>query len=342
MIQLTLEQIRSVTCGAERVTHEDGAFHFYRFTPQQMRLYKENSEDGYIRSFHTSGVKLRFRTDSRNLFMAVDTSHVASRHYFSFSVLVNGEMIGSLKNFTEEELFGHYAQKKFAHQPLSGTFALGDGEKEVCIYLPWSCAGEIECVGLDDGSWVEPVKWNKRLFAFGDSITHGYDARYPQNKYISRLAEALDAEEFNKAIGGEVFFPALADTEEAFAPDYIVVAYGTNDWSKTSGETLRKNSRAFYETISARYPEAVIFALTPIWRGDHDRITDAGAFWEVASTLERVTQGLENVHVVHGKDLVPGDPSIFGDLKLHPSDQGFDCYFRNLYQKIQKFLPVAE
>lgn len=342
MMQLSLAQISSVTCGAECVTYEDGAFHFYRFTPQQMELYRNRDENNYMKCFHTSGVKLRFRTDSRNLFMAVRTSCVTSRHYFSFSLLVNGEMIGSLKNYGEEELIGDYAQKYFAHKPLSETFALGEGEKEVCIYLPWSCAGQIESLMLDDGSWIEPVKWNKKLLAFGDSITHGYDARYPHNKYISRLADALDAEEFNKAIGGEVFYPALADTEEAVTPDYIVVAYGTNDWSKTSKETLKSNARAFYQALSSRYPNAQIFGLSPIWRADHDKITAAGAFPEVEATLREVTWGLKNVCILSGADLVRADTSLFADLRLHPSDQGFDFYFRNLFKKIQNILPVAD
>ena len=52
----------------------------------------------------------------------------------------------------------------------------------------------------------------------------------------ARLADALGAEEVNKAIGGECFFPELAATKEDFQPEYITVAYGTNDWSRKSAE----------------------------------------------------------------------------------------------------------
>lgn len=61
----------------------------------------------------------------------------------------------------------------------------------------------------------------------------------------ARLADALGAEEVNKAIGGECFFPELAATKEDFQPEYITVAYGTNDWSRKLAEEFQTNCRAF-------------------------------------------------------------------------------------------------
>ena len=70
----------------------------------------------------------------------------------------------------------------------------------------------------------------KRILCFGDSISQGYDALYPSNQYTPQLAKLLDAEEYNKAIGGEIFRPELALARDDFEPEYITVAYGTNDW----------------------------------------------------------------------------------------------------------------
>lgn len=341
-MQLTLEQMQAITCGAECVTCEEGVFRFYRFTQQQMELYKNRGESNYEKCFHTSGVKLRFRTDSRTLGLDILTDNVVSRHYFAFEVFANGRKVGDLRNFRDEELTGDYAQIKLEHKPLSGSFALGEGEKEVCIYLPWSCSGIIRSLSLDAESKVEPVKHSKKLLTFGDSITHGYDARYPSNKYITRLAEALDAEEFNKAIGGEVFFPKLAAAQENITPDYVVVAYGTNDWRKSTKEAFVTDSRAFYNILSEKYPTARIFALTPVWRKERDLIMPAGTFEDAKRYITEAVEGLDNVTLISGYDLIPQDTSLFADLRLHPADAGFDHYFRNLYKKIRRALDLAE
>ena len=79
---------------------------------------------------------------------------------------------------------------------------------------------------LDDGATIEGLYRKYKMISFGDSITHGYDAIYPSLSYASQLAQNLDAEQLNKGIGGDIFFPALLDEKDAFEPDFITVAYG--------------------------------------------------------------------------------------------------------------------
>ena len=106
------------------------------------------------------------------------------------------------------------------------------------------------------------------MLAFGDSITHGYDTLHPSGRYAAKLAERLEAEEFNKGIGGEKFFSELASLKEPFVPDYITIEYGSNDWNRIDEETFKYNSRAFYENIVRNYPNSKIFTITPLWRKD--------------------------------------------------------------------------
>ena len=70
-MKLDLSQIKSVALGSVRVTQEEDGFHFYRFTQAQEALYKDRSDDFYMKSFATSGVQLRFNTNSEKLFMKV-------------------------------------------------------------------------------------------------------------------------------------------------------------------------------------------------------------------------------------------------------------------------------
>ena len=75
------------------------------------------------------------------------------------------------------------------------TFDLGTGEKTVRVNFPWTKLVEIWSVELDDGAIVVPMKRNKKLLDFGDSITHGMDAYRPSQRYIAQLADFLGADE---------------------------------------------------------------------------------------------------------------------------------------------------
>lgn len=335
-MKLDLSQIRAVAFGAEEITQEEDGFHFYRFNRQQQELYEQISPGNFYRKcFATSGIRLQFVTDSRCLKLAISAASPGGRKYFALDVFVNGTMIGSIDNLPDDMPL-NYSLVQLPLGDYSGEFDLGDGMKDVCVFLPWSVCTVIGSMELDDGSVIVPVKPRHKLLAFGDSITHGYDAKHPSNKYITRLAMALDAEECNKAIGGEEFYPPLAEAENGSAPDYIVVAYGTNDWSHSTRQRLTERCRAFYKTLSEKYPNAKIFALTPIWREDWQAEKPVGPFHDVEAIIRESVKDLSNVTVIRGFDHVPKDIGFFADLRLHPTDAGFDHYFNNLLAKLRQ------
>ena len=138
----------------------------------------------------------------------------------------------------------------------------------------------------------------------------------------------------NKAIGGEIFVPGLAELKLDFVPDYITVAYGTNDWSTTNGEDFYQNVKSFFGFLSKNYPESQIFAISPIWRLNFEDEKPFGDFFSVEKIIREVTAELENVSVISGFDLVGHDKMLFADLRLHPRDAGFKEYFENLSKKI--------
>jgi lysophospholipase L1-like esterase len=340
-MKLNLSQVRDITTGAVRIEEIDNEFHFYRFTKCQEKLYLDRSNDKkndfYAKTFSLSGVQMRFRTNSQTLFLNVDTVKGSSRRYFSFEVFVNGKRIDTLKNFSESELSENYTNLEFSLGNFSKTFCLGEDEKEVCIYFPWSVKAILKEIGIDDGSFIKPVKPRKKILCFGDSITQGYDVLYPSNKYATKLANILDAEEYNKAIGGEVFFPELAKTREDFEPDYITVAYGTNDWNKCTKEELAHNCKAFLYNLSNNYPNAKIFVITPIWRKDMNESRPCGDFKDLGALIQKQAVGLGNVSVIWGFEFVPQEETLFADLRLHPNDKGFEYYVENLSKHIKTY-----
>ncbi|MBE6933794.1 MAG: SGNH/GDSL hydrolase family protein [Ruminococcaceae bacterium] len=341
-MNLNLSQIRDITTGAVRIEEIDNGIHFYRFTKQQEELYKNRSNDFYTKTFATSGIKICFHTNSQTLFLRTEITGGSSRSYFAFDVFVNGVKIDTLDNFSDIDIPQNYTTLNFPLGEFSKEFDLGIGEKEVCVYFPWSVKATLKEFVIDDDSFIKPVKPNKKLLCFGDSITHGYDALYPSNKYITKLADMLNAGEYNKAIGGEVFFPALAATKEDFEPDYITVAYGTNDWSKRSKEELTHNCKDFLCNLSNNYPNAKIYVITPIWRKDMNESRPFGDFKSAGEIIQKQTAAFSNISVIQGFEFVPQNEDLFADLRLHPNDEGFEYYFENLSKHIKDILKKSQ
>ena len=76
--------------------------------------------------------------------------------------------------------------------------------------------------------------------------------------------------------------------------------------------------------------------MTPIWRADWELEKPVGPFHDVEGIIRNAVKDLNNVTVVRCFDMVPKDTDLFADLRLHPNDEGFDHYFRNLYQAVSE------
>ena len=337
-MKLNYEQIKSITWGADRVELIDGYFRFFRFTKEQELLYFDRKRGSYDQTVSTSGVKLVFKTNSETLGIDAFVEANSGIKFISFDVFVDGKLIGYLDNCSDVELVADYTGIELPLGNLQKTFDLGKGEKTVSVYLPWTGILKLNSVSLDDGASLEPVKPEKRMLVFGDSITQGYDAVRPSNHYAVKLADALGAEMINKAIGGEEFLPELVTTGENLEFDYITVAYGTNDWSHGTREKLIECCRGFYLELSEKYRGSKIFAVGPIWRKDMDIYKPYGKFMQLIEDIKECTAGLDNVVFIDGFDLVPKDEKYFADLRLHPNDEGFLYYFENLYTAIKEYI----
>ena len=341
---LDIEKIKEITTGAARIEEYEGGVRFLRFNKAEEELYKKlKNQQLWFRSLCSAGINLSFETDSKSLFLKIKVNHiikankVVTRSFFSLDVLKNGEPIGYIDNIGDidasEPLALRLPEGKFARE-----FQLGDGVKRITVKLPWTVMTTIEEIRVDDGSFVTGVKSGKTLLAYGDSITQGFDALRPSDRHIARLADTLGADEYCKAIGGDIFYPDLVPLGDTPTPNIITVAYGTNDWNTLKEAEFKNNCRAFYERLSIRYPEAKIFAITPIWRADYEEVRELGEFECVSEYIKEATCDLENVTLIDGFDLVDHDTNLFSDKYLHPNSKGFDRYFNNLYAKIKEYV----
>ena len=326
---LSFDKVRQITRGVSFAEEKDGYILFNRFSKPQLEAYKvQTRSDGFTKnSFASSGVRLEFTTNSKTLSLKGRVIGTTSRKIIYFDVYVNNA------------LASHQGFDDNGEHEIDFTFELGEGYKDVRVYFPWSARTEISAVEVDDKSMVAPMPQKPLMISFGDSITQGYDAVYPSLSYVTVLADRMGVELINKGIGGERFCPDIIEIPEKADPKYITVAYGTNDWSKLAPEVFEARCREFYEKLSAQFPSAKIFAVTPLWRADiTEKLEEKGDFMRIDRFIKEVCCKLPNVTVIEGYDLTPKLPEFYSDLRLHPNDTGFLIYGNNLYEKISEYL----
>ena len=323
-MKLSLEQLTSIACGIDRTERTEDGVQLFRMTEAQKGYYLHyNNIEKANKTDSTSGVKLAFYTNSESVKFSARFTEGSSRAYAYFDIYENGAMIAHCGSDKENE--------------VSVETKLLAGQSLVEIYFPWSKGVILTSFELDDGATLEPHIRPRKLVAYGDSITHGYDAIYPSLSYINRLGNLLDADVYNRGIGGDVFAPELVKRDNVQNPDYVTIAYGTNDWSMCTIEQFEKNCRGFFKAVHEKYPTSQVIAIAPIWRGDSERETAMKRpIFDVYKLFCEYTKEYDHFTVVDGWNLIPHLSAFFHDQILHPNDQGFSLYAENLYKAIMK------
>ena len=325
-MKLTFEQFQAATRGVAYVTEDDGLVRFHRFTREQEDLYSHCSEEFYAKAFATAGVILEFDTDSENLAFSVVVAKGSSRPWFVHSIFVDGQPIGQLD--------GQLNPPELTH--AEGRWNLGKGQKRVKICFPWSAGSVVKALELDDGASFVPVVKAKKVLCFGDSITQGYAAAMPEESYASILANAIDGNCLNKAIGGEVFRTGLSLLPDEGEIDLITVAYGTNDWFFKDADAISRHAKAFYKNLRKLYPQTKIVVMAPVWRGNWQDKLPSGDFRNLAVLLKQIAEEIGNALFVDCFDFIPHDPKYYVPDVLHPNSDGFRLYGEQLVQVLKK------
>ena len=311
--------IRKITNGTVKVEEKSGSIVFQRFTDKQRAVYDDNPPFRK-KTYADSGVTFEFVTDAGSLRLKGHATTASTRFFYYFDVVVDGVLVG------------HPGYESCEVDPDFELEAeLGDtSRKHVTVYFPCLAQIGLEEFDLDGATFVEPVKRSRRLLCLGDSITQGYDTRYPSLAYTNQLADLLGAEVVNKAIGGDRFNPALAALPDAGKFDLIVTGYGTNDWRHHTREQLRNDSREFFVNLRRSYPGVPIVAVLPIWRSNWDLVTEVGTFADAARIIREAAGGIDGITIVDGTKLTPRLMNFYSD-GLHPNEFGFMFYARTLF-----------
>ena len=319
---LTNAQLRQTITGAAEIIEENGMLSPLRFGKHVREVVYPEGTRFHPATYQSSGVVSRFVTNSKNLAFSYAVSTLSASQ--SFDVWADNVF---------------YATQ--GCDPTEGRVEvkLPEGEKTVAIYFPHHEDGKIFDVTLDDGASfaVAPQRKYKVLF-IGDSITHGSTSAHASMTYAHQLSRALDIEVVNQGIGGEGFNAAAVDNELDFTPDLVSVSYGTNNWSHdASYEEMDASANAHLQALRAKYPSTPMAVILPIWRADCYLIKPVGPF-ENAHKIVREAAERVSATVIDGLTLVPHVTEVYADLRLHPTEFGFQFYAENLLPHFKKIL----
>lgn len=322
--------------GAVHLQELDNGFVIpHRFFPEQMEHF--DRIDRYDRALATAGVVLDFVTDGTEVSLDCRVVRPLNPKHVLYRAVMEGGANKGVRPFGMAEEGNVDGIDLVVAGRLVATVAPRDGtlrfafdnyahdEVEVRIYLP-----SIMCVAVGNlranGS-LKPVPARGYLLAFGDSITQGFICGKPSMSYPAQVANTLGIDLMNQAVSRHMFDE---DALGAFslwrgnAPEVIVVAYGTNDWSHLrSPEAIEGGAVAYLERLSWYFPRVPIYVLSPLWRKDEHEPKPCGRplTW-MNQMLGRVCSRHHNMHMVDGYHGFPKDPTLFADGEVHPNPAG--------------------
>jgi len=311
-MRLTAEQIRAVTVGAVAITEAADGIHFEKCTQKQLDAWDAQREDLGARARTTTGVRLEFHTDSPTLSFGATVGN-------KFELYVNG-------------IFRQQFHLNDTDRRAEVRLTEGEGENRVTLYFPAHESGVLEFVELADGATVQPHAFDRRILFVGDSITQGWESHYDSFAYAPRVSRFFNADSVIQGIGGAYFHESTFD-KLPFDPDWVIMAYGTNDFGHyKSLDELRAHTSAHLSLIAEEYRGKRLIYISPIWRAKQEKTM--GTFRQARAALidEATRLGFEHID---GLTLVPSDLMLFTD-GLHPNELGFSFYAEALCRQLLK------
>ena len=309
-MKLSFDEIREIAFGWVESEVENGSLALYKNTARYRSAWLEDkNEFVYGTSLKSTGIRLDFYTDSPVFGMRTLGG--------GFEIMIDGLFV------------------KAAGVGEDFSIDLGSGEKRVTVYLAAHDHTTIDYVALSDGANFSAAKFTRKILFVGDSITEGWNSGYSFVSYANIVSRAFDAESVVNGCGGGYYLPNI-DAKCDFDPDFIIVAFGTNDYDvRRDFADTEKYARGFFDRFIAAYPNKKIFVISPIWRKVEQPRECMGDFRSFCEKLKKIYADYP-VEVIDGFALVPHDPAFFAGDNLHPNALGFYVYAENLLRELRE------
>lgn len=324
---LTFDQIRDITFGAVKIEQKEGCIQLRRMRDSQAKAFIKEREAFAEKTEATAGIRFDFYTDSDYVKVnLLNLRSVSKRKFFGIDVLLNGILY---MHYYADDLSTEYPDTIFI--PLNKKY------NHIQLFFPNLATTDVKTVELADGCKVDPFVPKMNFISYGDSITEGFDAKFSSKSYINIIAAALEAQVINLGVaGGKHNSEIIEDLD--ITPDFITVAYGTNDWAIWDSEkTMREKVTEFYDKLVQVHKDIKIFTILPIWREDSLKDKPVGNFYDCRKMISNIAQS-HGCIVIDDINLVPHDDRLYTAHCVHPNDTGFEVYGSTIVEHIKKHI----
>jgi lysophospholipase L1-like esterase len=313
-----LEEIFKNCLNVERVSEK---YIPVRFTARQMKAY-EKEEQYFIRANSCAGISMDFITDKDEISFEYEAD-CYSRPKAIFDVYEDDVLIETIA------ISGDIPKGKISYKRRQTGV-----KSRITIYLPYSV--RLSIYNIDIGNYEAISDEGKlRYLAIGDSITQGIESTRTSITYPILVARHFDAVLLNQGVGGYRHLEESIDKDLPYKPNFVTIAYGTNDFNHISDiNIIERNITDYYKKLEGVF-NCPINVLTPIWRQEIDEDEVKMLKFLHVSEMIRCVASKYNYNLIDGLKLVPHNKDYYYDRRLHPNAKGFLCYALNLIKFIK-------
>lgn len=299
----------------------DGYLRFRRFTDRQTEVIIRRKFAP--RQFATPCVRLEFDTRGGEISLKCRFVRGSGGQWYGTDLLCDGYELFHLNGKGETDV-----DSISAEIPSDGAL------HRVTLYFTNLAGMEISDVSIPDDA--EPTVKKKKILMLGDSITHGAFTTHTHMTYANLFCDMLDAEVLNQGIGGDIYCSDNIDVDLPFDPDFITVAYGTNDWRRAAGN-IPGEVKAYYDRMDIYAAGRPVFVMLPIWRSSGKEQMAGLTLADVRSIIAEEASKHPNCHVLRSDRYVHPSLDLYVD-GLHPNALGFTIMARKLYADVTGIL----
>ena len=295
----------------------------------------EVSEGVADRAARSSGVRVRFKTNSRKLGIRVK---------FSKALQFPAQSAISTKGF-DIYVDGKYSRSVFGEDINSLSYEQvtdlrHSEEKDVVIYFPYNAVIEEIILALEKDAFVkegDSYNISTPMVFYGSSITHGFCVSRPGNTFSAMLSRELDSDYINLGFAGvcrgeERMAQYLASLKKSV----LVCEYDHNE--KTC-EDLKVRHLPFYEKIRETDSETpILFISSPnLICGNFDMHARMKVVEDTYNYA--LKNGDKNVYFINGHTLYPNEIRFDCSADaIHPNDLGAYMIAEKMYESLKKIL----
>ncbi len=279
-----------------------------------------------VRAAMAAGVRLRFRSDTRNLYLAFSPDREECK---PLDVRCDDQLITTIPTQGQDE---------------ATVRDLPPGEKRLEIWLPHFGQFRLRELAIDEGASLAPhADARDKWITYGSSITHCRLANSPTQTWPAIVATRCGFNLTCLGYGGECHLdPLMARVIRDREASFISLKVGINmHGGSLSPRTFMPNLIGFVKIIREKHPHTPLAVISPICSPPREQ-TPGITGMTLRSQREDVRQavellrahGDEHIHYIDGLSLFGPELVHLMPDELHPDNEGYARLAENFIRHV--------